>query len=326
MQMSQLLIRAMSKMGQHKAFWRFGMEEVLQKQNNIFVVAADLCAYSGLGRFEEEYPDRFINVGIQEQSMISVAAGLALEGNMVYTGSYAAFAVARPMEQIRNNLSVLQANVKIAGMCAGYNAEALGRSHWATEDIAMTRCLPGMTVISPADSLEAVKACAAAACFDGPAYIRLSWSSECPIVYHTDYEFQLGKAVTLRLGDDGAVIATGSMVYESLKAADILEKSGIHITVVNMHTVKPLDTETLHSLAKTNRYLFTVEEHNVIGGLGSAAAECLAQWREDTALIRIGMEDCHYALGERTYIWQQAGLNREQIAERIRSVLEGEEI
>lgn len=323
MQISASLIRAMSKMGQHRAFCGIGLEEVMKTHENVYVVTADLACYSGLGRLFRTRPDRMINVGIQEQGMTGIASGMALEGAVVYTVTYAAFALARSMEQIRNNLSVLGANVKVVGMCAGYSMESLGRSHWATEDLAMARCLPNVAVFSPADSLEAVKVCTFLADRQGPAYVRLSYVSDCPVVYAEDYPFLPGRAVTLRDGSEAVLAATGAMVAESLAAAKLLEKQGISVTVVNFHTIKPFDPEPILTAARLGIPVFTVEEHNIIGGLGSAAAECLAGAGGGAPLYRLGMQDRHYLLGKREFIWKQAGLCREQIAAYVQTVLTG---
>lgn len=316
-------ISALSKMGQNKAFFGMALPELAGEHINLFAVTADLCGYCGMERFARLYPERTVNVGIQEQGMLSVAAGIAMEGNIVYAGSYAAFAVARAMEQIRHNLSVLGSNVKLVGYNAGYSMGTLGKSHWATEDVAFVRCLPDMTVMSPADSLEAVKACRAAAETDGPVYIRLCGDINCPAVYHEDYVFETGKAVRLRNGKDAAVIATGRMVHQALTAAELLHGKGIDITVINMHTLKPLDTQILEELSDTCGQLFTIEEHNIVGGLGSAVCEYMADRGCRLHLTRLGMRDCHYEIGDEHYVWGQAGLQAEQIAETIYRRLEG---
>lgn len=320
MQIDKKQISALSKMGQNKAFFGVALPELAGKYTNLFAVTADLCGYCGMGRFARLYPERTVNVGIQEQSMLSVAAGLAIEGNIVYAGSYAAFAVARAMEQVRHNLSVLGSNVKLVGYSAGYTMGILGKSHWATEDLAFTRCLPGMTVLSPADSLEAVKACNAAAEIRGPVYIRLCGDGGCPAVYHEDYAFAVGKAVRLRQGKDAVVIATGRMVHKALMAAELLRRKGIETAVVNMHTLKPLDTAILDELLDTycqNGQLFTVEEHSIIGGLGSAVSEYMTDKGCGRQLTRLGMQDCHYEIGDENYVWEHAGLLETRIAETI---------
>lgn len=319
MKINDIQIKTLAKLGQHKSFFGIGMLEVAKKYSNLYVVTADLCGYSGMERFARMYPDKTVNVGIAEQQMISMAAGMAMEDNLVYAGSYAAFATARAMEQVKHNMSVLNTNVKLVGYSSGYSKESLGISHWATEDIAMTRCLPNMTVLSPADSLEAVKACIAVADIQGPAYIRLCGSGNCPIVYEKDYKFKIGQGIVLRKGRDFVVFCHGRMVAESLKAAEILTKKGIEIEVVNLHTIKPLDVELIRQEMKQHTCVYTIEEHNVTGGLGSAIAEIAAEMEAAIRLKRIGMQDCFYKLGTEQYIWEQAGLTGERIAERIQN-------
>ena len=307
-------IKAWSKLGMEKALFGVGMMEVLQRHPDTYVVTADLCGYSGMDRLARAFPEKIVNVGIQEQNMLGVAGGLALEGKMVFAGSYGAFAVARAMEQVRHNMSVLNTNIKLVGYSSGYTKGTLGYSHWATEDMAFTRCLPNMTVLSPADATEAVKACLAAAEFVGPCYIRLCGGANCPPVYQEDFDFQIGKGICLREGADTAIIATGRMVGEALKAAELLEAEGLSAGVIDMHTVKPLDEALVAGLAARHRHLFTAEEHNVIGGLGSAVAEWMASHPTGAALHRIGMQDQVYRIGSDAFVWEQAGMRGEQIA------------
>lgn len=321
MQVKPLQINAWEKLGQTRAFYGIGVSEVLKIHPNMFVLAADLSGYSGLERFSRLHPDKVINVGIQEQNMIGVATGVALEGNLVYAGTYAAFSVPRAMEQVRHNLSILNTNIKLVGFCAGYTMESLGRSHWATEDISLTRCLPNMTVVAPADCLETVKVCLAVAEFDGPAYIRLCGNGNCPKVYHEDYVFKLGRGIVLKEGTDTVIIAHGRMVHEGLLAAEQLEQKGVSTAVVNMHTIKPLDEELLARLCNRYQHVFVVEEHNIIGGLGSAVAEFLAENPTGARLHRLGMRDCLYELGSERFIWDQAGITDDKIVLTIEKTL-----
>ncbi len=319
------LIRTMAKLGQSAAFWNYGILDAVKDHPELYIVIPDLCNYTGLNRFSRTYPDRLINVGIAEQNMIGIASGMALEGLQVFTAGYAAFAAVRDLEQIRQNLSVQQANVKVVGFSSGYTSEQLGISHWATEDISFLRSLPGMTVISPADAFEAVKAAQALLKTYGPAYIRLCGNTNCPSVYKDDYDFRIGKGIVLREGRDVAVVATGRMVYESLCAADILSENGIEAKVINIHTIKPLDTELLEEVAAGYDLIFTVEEHNITGGLGSAVCECLAGMKRHGTVIRLGMQDRYYSLGDERFIWEQAGITRERLADTIIKTLGKEE-
>ena len=207
--------------------------------------------------------------------------------------------------------------MKLVGNSAGFAMEMLGVSHWAVEDIAFTRVLPNMTVLSAADSLQAIKMVIAADEIDTPVYIRLSGGQNIPVVYEQDFEYRIGKAIKLKEGKDIAIIATGLMVHESLLAAELLEKRGIHCSVIDMHTIKPLDEEILDNVFSTFELIVTVEEHNVIGGLGSAVAEYKGSRKNAPRQVFIGVKDQYLKLGTQRYIWQQYGLTAEQIANKI---------
>ncbi|WP_270595417.1 MULTISPECIES: transketolase family protein [Butyricimonas] len=312
------LIKAYSQMGQKGAASGIGMLEVVKRNPDVVAVVADSVAIASLDRFQKLYPDKIVNVGIAEQNMIGVAAGIASEsGKSVYAFTYSAFIIARALEQVRLNLAYHQFNVKLVGNSAGFAMEMLGVSHWAVEDIAFTRVLPNMTVLSAADSLQAIKMVIAADEIDTPVYIRLSGGQNIPVVYEQDFEYQIGKAIKLKEGKDIAIIATGLMVHESLLAAELLEKRGIHCSVIDMHTIKPLDEEILDDVFSTFELIVTVEEHNVIGGLGSAVAEYKGSRKNAPRQVFIGVKDQYLKLGTQRYIWQQYGLTAEQIANKI---------
>lgn len=312
------LIKAYSQMGQKGAASGIGMLEVVKRNPDVVAVVADSIAIASLDRFQKLYPDKIVNVGIAEQNMIGVAAGIASEsGKSVYAFTYSAFIIARALEQVRLNLAYHQFNVKLVGNSAGFAMEMLGVSHWAVEDIAFTRVLPNMTVLSAADSLQAIKMVIAADEIDTPVYIRLSGGQNIPVVYEQDFEYQIGKAIKLKEGKDIAIIATGLMVHESLLAAELLEKRGIHCSVIDMHTIKPLDEEILDNVFSTFELIVTVEEHNVIGGLGSAVAEYKGSRKNAPRQVFIGVKDQYLKLGTQRYIWQQYGLTAEQIANKI---------
>ena len=312
------LIKAYSQMGQKGAASGIGMLEVVKRNPDVVAVVADSVAIASLDRFQKLYPDKIVHVGIAEQNMIGVAAGIASEsGKSVYAFTYSAFIIARALEQVRLNLAYHQFNVKLVGNSAGFAMEMLGVSHWAVEDIAFTRVLPNMTVLSAADSLQAIKMVIAADEIDTPVYIRLSGGQNIPVVYEQDFEYQIGKAIKLKEGKDIAIIATGLMVHESLLAAELLEKRGIHCSVIDMHTIKPLDEEILDDVFSTFELIVTVEEHNVIGGLGSAVAEYKGSRKNAPRQVFIGVKDQYLKLGTQRYIWQQYGLTAEQIANKI---------
>lgn len=273
MKVTPVNIRAWSKLGQRGAVFAIAMPKIASGQENIKLLTADLALLSGMDRFRNAYPEKFLNIGIAEQNMIGIAAGLAMEGDCVFATTYASFIAVRSLEHVRQHLSHLQCNIKLIGSSAGVVAAKSGVSHWATEDMAFMRALPNLTVLSPCDCLEAVKAAEYAAAVQGPVYIRLSGGLNCPVVYKEDYEFVMGRLVPLREGRLVAVIATGLMVSEALKAADLLEEEGISVSVFNMHTIKPIDKEGLAGIFENYSMVVTVEEHNVIGGMGSAVAE-----------------------------------------------------
>ena len=307
-------------MGQKGAAAGIGMMELAKQDPDMRVMVADSVAIASLDRFNNSYPERVINAGISEQSMIGIAAGLSSEdGRAVYACTYAAFVLVKAIEFVRHNLAYHQFNVKIVGNSAGFAMETLSISHWATEDIAMARALPNMTILSACDSLEAIKMVMAAHDVQGPVYVRLSGLLNCPIVYEKDFEFQIGKANTLREGDDVTIIATGMMVRESLDAAELLAAKGINCQVVDMHTIKPLDTECLDKAFAKNKLIVSVEEHSVIGGLGGAIAEYMSEKEHTPRLVRIGVQDNYGKLGDLRFCWEQHGLTAPQIAEKIQS-------
>ena len=318
MAVNPALIKAYARLGQKGAAAGIGMMELAKNDPNMRVVVADSIAIASLDRFYASYPERVINVGISEQNMIGVSAGLSSEdGRAVFACTYSAFVVTRALEFVRQNLSYHQFNVKLIGNSAGFAMETLAVSHWATEDIAFIRALPNMTILSAADSLSAIKCIKAAHEIHGPVYVRLSGLLNCPIVYDMDYEFEVGKAITLRKGKDVTIIATGMMVRESLDAAEMLSEKGIDCKVVDMHTIKPLDTACLDEAFCNSKLIVSVEEHSVIGGLGGAIAEYRSDKENIPRLVRIGVKDHFGKLGNLHYCWEQHGLTAPQIAERI---------
>lgn len=318
MKVSGANIRAWSRLGQRGSFFGIAMPEIAETKENLKLLTADLSLLSGMDRFITNYPDKFLQVGIAEQNMIGIAAGLATEGDCVFATTYASFIAVRSLEHIRQHLSHLQCNVKVVGSAAGVVAARSGVSHWATEDLAFMRVLPNLTVFSAADSLEAIKIAQCAAEIEGPVYIRLSGGLNCPIVYKEDYIFEPGKMITLRKGKRVAILATGLMVAECLHAADILAEQGIDAAVIDVHTIKPLDKEKLDQIFETYSLIVTVEEHNILGGMGSAVAEYKATKSNTPRQVFIGFPDSFAKAGTQQYIWEQIGLTGVQIAERIK--------
>lgn len=298
--------------------------EVAKERDDFYVMSADLAQSSGLVRFCEEFPDRFINAGIAEQNLIGVAAGLAKDGTNVFASSFSPFITMRACEQVRMNMGYMQLNIKTIGLGSGLIMAQLGNSHFGIEDGAVMRAIPGMTVVNPADGVEIVKTIEALCSYNHPTYLRLTGGPGLPIVYEEDIDFQIGKAIRVREGDDIAIIACGTMVHYSKVAAEILSKRGIEATVIDMHTIKPLDGEEIDCVLD-KKLLVTVEEASIVGGLGSAVAEHLALKKNKPAQLMLGIKDCFPHAGSYQYLLEQCRLTGEQIAEDIQNVLSTEQ-
>jgi transketolase len=283
----------------------------------LMVLSADLGNSSGLDRFRKTYPEQFVNVGIAEQNLVGVAAGLAKEGFTVFATSFAPFLAMRASEQIRMNMGYMDLPVKAVAIGSGVSMAYLGNSHYGIEDAAVMRAIPNMTVVSPADCGEIVKCVYAAAKYPGPMYIRLTGAPNNPVVYSEEYDFVIGKAITLREGSDVTIVANGTMVHESLEAAKLLEEQGISAAVVNMHTIKPLDTAVLDRAFAGSKLVVTVEEHSVVGGLGSAVAEYKAGVRNAPPQLILGLPDAFGVTAEYKYLLDKYGLLAPHIARRV---------
>ena len=279
-----------SKLGSRATYGQ-AMLSIASINEDVIAMSADLGNSSGLAPFIRKYPDKFINVGIAEQNMIGVSAGLAKEGFVPFVSSFAPFLSMRASEQIRMELGYMKFNVKVVALGSGLAMGFLGNSHFGLEDVAVMRTIPGMTIVSPADCSEIVKVIHASAEFSGPMYIRLTGAVNNPPVYYDDYHYEIGKGITLKEGKDIAIIACGSMVYESLQAASYLEKKGVKASVINMHTIKPLDEKLIKKLLKSNKLIVTVEEHTIVGGLGSAISEYKSQLGSEIPHLTIGLPD-----------------------------------
>lgn len=291
-------------------------EELAEVDDKFVFVTADLCFYSGLTRFSQRYPERFYNVGIAEQNMVGIAAGLASEGFNTFASTYATFVSTRSLDQVRVNLGYMRLPIKLVGLTAGLSTGILGPTHISCEDIAVMRTLPNVTVISPADTTATIKAVIEAGKINSPVYLRLGGAMGSPVVYKEDFNFKVGKAITLLEGRDVAIIATGPMVYQAMQAAKMLEEENILCTVVDMHTIKPLDTEAIDKLCG-HKLIVTVEEHSIVGGLGGAIAEHLARKKEHPHQFLIGIEDFYPHAGDYQYLLEQCGLTAIQIKDRI---------
>ena len=259
---------------------RYGFGEGLvalgEKSNKIFVLGADTASSVAINMFQEKFPERFANVGVAEQNLIGVAAGLAVAGWVPYASTYSVFASGRPWEQIRNTICYSNLNVKIGGSHAGVMVGPDGATHQALEEISIMRCLPNMTVIVPCDYEETKKATTASFDINGPVFIRFG-RENVPMHTKADTPFKIGRAEIFRQGKDVAIIACGAMVYEALAAAELLEKSGVSARVINIHTIKPIDERTIITAAEECGAVVTAEEHQLFGGFGSAVSEVLVR-------------------------------------------------
>ena len=290
--------------------------ELAKEDRSIELITGDL-GFGVLKPFWEAVPDQFINVGIAEQNMTSIAAGMALEGKTVFTYSIGNFPTLRCLEQIRNDCTYHGANVKIVCIGGGYVYGSLGMSHHATEDLAVMRSLPDVAVFAPADKVEAAEVARAVAKHPGTCYIRLGRGGEAVIRESID-NFRIGKAIPVCTGSRVAIFSTGDIYGEVAAAREILERSGITPTIYTFPTVKPLDEETIQRCAASHELIVTCEEHNLSGGFGSAVAEVLAQTASSARLLRLGIPDTYCAtVGDQSHLRRQYGLKGDQIAHRI---------
>lgn len=295
------------------------LNEIYPDFPNMLVLDADLAAATKTGTFKKAHPDRFIDCGIAEGNMIGVAAGLASAGNLVFASSFAMFAAGRAFEQVRNSIGYPHLNVKIGATHAGVSVGEDGATHQCCEDIALMRSIPGMVILNPADYAEAKKAVRAAAEHVGPVYLRFGRLAVDGI-FDDDYEFTIGKGVELTEGSDVTVIATGLMVGEALKAQEMLKQTGISARVINMATIKPLDEEIVRKAAAETGAIVTAEEHNIIGGLGSAVAEVVCE-SNPVPVVRVGVNDTFGKSGPAKELLVHFGLTAEHIVEAAKQAI-----
>ncbi len=291
--------------------------ELGKAHDDLIVLDADLAAATKTGIFKKEFPERHIDCGIAECNMMGIAAGLATTGKVPFASTFAMFAAGRAFEQVRNSIGYPQLNVKIGATHAGISVGEDGATHQCNEDVALMRTIPGMTVIVPSDDIEAKAAVKAAYEHQGPVYLRFGRLAVPVINDKPDYKFELGKGVTLREGKDVTIIASGLPVASCLEAADKLAADGIDAEVINIHTIKPLDEElVIASAAKTGK-VFTVEEHSVIGGLGSAVCDVLSE-KQPTKVVKIGINDVFGESGPAVELVAKYGLDADGIYKKIK--------
>ena len=293
------------------------LAELGTAHENVVVLDADLAAATKTGVFKKAHPERFIDCGIAESNMMGVAAGLAAAGKVPFASSFAMFAAGRAFEQIRNSIGYPKLNVKIGATHAGISVGEDGATHQCNEDIALMRTIPGMVVINPSDDVEARAAVKAAYKHEGPVYLRFGRLAVPVINDREDYKFELGKGVVLREGKDITLIATGLPVAETLEAAEKLAADGIDAKVINIHTIKPLDEELIVEAAKETGKVVTIEEHSVIGGLGSAVCDVLSE-KAPTKVLKIGINDTYGESGPAVELVKKYGLDAESIYKKIK--------
>ena len=295
-----------------------GLVELGKKYDNVVVLDADLAEATKTNMFKKEFPDRHIDCGIAECNMMGVAAGLALTGKVPYASSFAMFAAGRAFEQVRNTIGYPHINVKIGATHAGISVGEDGATHQCNEDIALMRTIPGMVILNPSDYVEAKAVVQAAYEHKGPVYMRFGRLALPVINDNPDYKFEIGKGITLKEGKDVTIVATGLCVSESLKAAEMLAVDGIDAEVINIHTIKPLDEELIIASAKKTGKVVTVEEHSVIGGLGSAVCDALCA-NYPAKVLKIGVNDRFGESGPAVELVHKYGLDAEGIYNKVKA-------
>ena len=297
------------------------LAELGESYPNLVVLDADLASATKTGVFQKKFPDRHIDCGIAEANMMGIAAGLSLTGKIPVASTFAMFAAGRAYEQVRNSIGYPHLNVKIGATHAGITVGEDGATHQCNEDIALMRTIPGMVVINPSDAVEA-KACVKAALdWEGPVYMRFGRAGVPVINDREDYDFEIGKGILLREGSDVTIVATGIMVSASLEAAARLEAEGISAEVVNIHTIKPLDADLIEASARKTGKVVTAEEHSIIGGLGGAVCEALAE-RMPVPVCRIGIEDAFGESGSASALLAKYGLDADGVYRKVKAFLD----
>lgn len=309
-------IKLWNSIGQ-RATYGLSIMELAKLDDKLVIVTSDTSTSAGLDRFKRKYPERYFDIGIAEQNTLGIAAGLANEGLNVFVSTFAPFQTMRCLEQIKINLAYMQIPLTFVGLASGVSLGYLGYSHCCIEDLGVLRSLPNINIISPSDTLETVKAVFAAAKSKKPTYIRLTGDNNSQQINFDDYDFQIGIANQIIKGKKVAILATGTSVGESKKAAEKLIKSGINCSLYNFHTIKPVDRVCLEKIAQEYELIFTVEEHNIIGGLGSAVSEELIQKKIKPLQFFLGVQDTYKNTGSYSEILEESGIDSEAIFKKI---------
>ena len=309
-------IKVWSTIGSRATFGIAALE-LAKEIDNLMVLTCDVSTSAGLDRYRKTYPDKYIDLGIAEQNLIGVAAGLSSEGFNVVTTTFAPFQTIRCCEQIKVNIGYMKCKICMVGIASGLALGNLGFTHCCIEDVGILRTIPGITIISPSDSLETIKALEASVKSDKSIYIRLTGSANNPIVNNVDYKFEIGKSIQLKEGEDVTIFSAGAMVYNSLEAAKKLNEKNISCSVINMHTIKPIDKEAIKNACEKSKIIVSVEEHNIIGGLGSAIAEYKATLSKSPKQLIIGVDDVYSKGGSYKFLLEKHGLSPDKIVDNI---------
>ena len=311
------MIKMWSRIGSRASFGLAALE-LGKNHQDLIIISGDTSTSAGLERFKNNFPDKYLDVGIAEQNMMGIAAGLSSEGQSVITTTFAPFQTMRCCEQIKVNLGYMNHKVIMVGLASGLSLGILGYTHCSIEDIGVLRSIPGITIISPADSASTIKATLSAINHEQSVYIRLTGPVPNPPVYSDDFEFIIGKSnIITDYGNDIAIISCGSMVYNALKASELLNNQEFKTTVIDMHTIKPIDENMLEQISKNFKLIVTVEEHNVIGGLGSAVAEYISGISQSPPLLKIGIQDSYGEAGSYHALLEEKKLMPNQIFKKI---------
>ena len=315
-------INLWSKMGSRATFG-LSLMDIVKEMKDLMVVTCDVSTSAGLDRFKKTYPENYIDVGIAEQNMIGIATGISMFGNRVITTTFSPFQTLRCCEQIKNNLGYMNSNVKMVGLASGLVLGTLGFTHASIEDIGALRSIPNMNIISPADSTETVKSIYASLNNDSPTYIRLTGGQVNNPIHEEDYNFEIGKAIRIKKGKEIAILASGTRVSDSVLASEkIYQEKNFQASVYNFHTIKPIDKNTIEEIANDHDCLVTVEEHNIIGGLGSAVSETLAEMdKKNIKLYRMGVEDFYPKGGDYNSLLKLLNLDKDGIYNKIIKLL-----
>lgn len=314
--MNKVNPRILSRLGQSGAIFGMALPEYVSQKEQVKVVSADMSRPAGLDRYKSQYPQNFYNAGIAEQNMMGIAAGLSSEGYKTIAVAQTCFISMRSFEQIRQYMGYMQFPIICVGINSGFSLTFFGNTHYAIEDLALMRTIPNMIVLSPSDSTMAVALFEKALECQSPVYIRLLGGLNIPIIYNDQPEVTFGGSTILRKGNDITILTTGSMVHQALQVADILSERGIESKVVDMYSIKPIDKELIAKSAEA-KLIVTIEEHNIIGGLGGAVAEVLSELNCQTRLLRLGITDKFNQVGDYAFLLEQNRLTKDLLLEDI---------